>query len=276
MSGVLTVGQIVAAHARLQPDKIGARDSKRALTFAQWNERSNSLANALLGLGLVKGDRVALLAYNCIEWLELYVALAKAGLIAVPINFRLRPPEIEFIVANCEARAMVVQDALLESIEPVRANLPLIGKEAWVHFGGQRTPRGWRGYEALVRAGSARAPAVDGGAGRHLGADVHLGHHRAAEGRDPQPSGSRADFAGHRARHGADAAGHRAAGDADVPRQLAVLQLHLHLPRRDLRRRRPPQLRPGSAAALDGPAARHLHVAGADALHHDARPAVGR
>jgi len=87
LGGVLNVGQIVAAHARLQPDKIGARDSKRALTFAQWNERSNCLANALLGLGLVKGDRVAVLAYNCIEWLEIYVALAKAGLVAVPINF---------------------------------------------------------------------------------------------------------------------------------------------------------------------------------------------
>ena len=159
--GVLNVGQIVAANARLQPEKIGARDSKRALTFNQWNERSNSLANALLGLGLVKGDRVALLAYNCIEWLELYVALAKAGLVAVPVNFRLTPAEIEYIVANCEARAMVVQDALLESIEPVRANLPMIGKDAWVHFGGTRTPRGWRGYETLVRAGAGRAPAVD-------------------------------------------------------------------------------------------------------------------
>ncbi len=159
--GVLNVGQIVAAHARLSPEKIGARDARRTLTFAQWNERSNSLANALLGLGLKKGDRVALLAYNCVEWLELYVALAKAGLVAVPVNFRLTPPEIEYIVANCEARAMVVQDALLESIEPVRPNLGQIGKDAWIHFGGARTPRGWRGYEALVRAGSARAPAVD-------------------------------------------------------------------------------------------------------------------
>ena len=186
---MLNVGQIVAAHARLQPDKIGARDSKRALTFAQWNERSNCLANALLGLGLVKGDRVALLAYNCIEWLELYVALAKAGLVAVPINFRLTPPEIEYIVANCEARAMVVQDALLESIEPVRANLPLIGKDAWVHFGGQRTPRGWRGVRGTGAGRFGARPRGRGGAGRYLGADVHLGHHRATERRDPQPSG---------------------------------------------------------------------------------------
>ena len=85
--GVLNVGQIVAAHARLAPDKVGARDSRRSLTFSQWNEGSNSLANAMLGLGLVKGDRVALLAHNCIEWLEIYVGLAKAGLVAVPVNF---------------------------------------------------------------------------------------------------------------------------------------------------------------------------------------------
>ncbi len=156
MSGVLNVGEIVAAHARLQPAKIGARDSKRALTFAEWDERSNRLANALLGLGLAKGDRVALLAYNCVEWLELYVALAKAGLVAVPVNFRLTPPEIEYIVANCEARAMVVQDALVERVEPLRTGSTAIGGAAWVHFGTQRTPRGWRGYEALIKAGSAR------------------------------------------------------------------------------------------------------------------------
>ena len=94
MSGVLDVGGIVAAHAGLTPDKIGARDSRRTLTFSQWNERSNRLANALLGLGLARGDRVALLAYNRVEWLELYVALAKAGLVAVPINFRLVAQEV--------------------------------------------------------------------------------------------------------------------------------------------------------------------------------------
>jgi acyl-CoA synthetase (AMP-forming)/AMP-acid ligase II len=43
-------------------------------------------------IGLVPGDRVAILAYNCIEWMEIYIALAKAGLVAVPINFRLLTP----------------------------------------------------------------------------------------------------------------------------------------------------------------------------------------
>src|SRR6476620_5888179 len=88
---LLNVAQVVAAQARLAPEKVGARDSRRAITFAQWSERANRLANALLGLGLRKGDRVALLGYNCVEWMEMYVGLARAGLVAVPINFRLVP-----------------------------------------------------------------------------------------------------------------------------------------------------------------------------------------
>ena len=69
MRPVLNLGEIVAAHARLQPQKIGASDSRRDLTFAQWNARACQLANALLELGLGKGDRVAVLAYNRVEWM---------------------------------------------------------------------------------------------------------------------------------------------------------------------------------------------------------------
>src|SRR4030095_8532098 len=112
MRGVLNLGEIVATHARLQPDKIGARDSRRTLTFAQWNARACRLANALAGLGLKKGDRVALLAHNRVEWMEIYVALAKAGLVAVPVNFRLVAPEIKYIAEHCNARAFIVEDAL--------------------------------------------------------------------------------------------------------------------------------------------------------------------
>ena len=89
MRTLLNLGQAVNVNADLYPDKPGARDLARSLTYRQWNERSSRLANALLGLGLGKGDRMAILAYNCVEWLEIYVAIAKAGLVAVPVNFRL-------------------------------------------------------------------------------------------------------------------------------------------------------------------------------------------
>ena len=80
------MGIVLGMHAHTFPDKIGARDLERAMTFRTWHERSCRLANALMGLGLSKGDRVCVLAYNCVEWLEIYAATALAGLVAVPIN----------------------------------------------------------------------------------------------------------------------------------------------------------------------------------------------
>src|SRR6185369_16197060 len=100
---------MLSVHARLSPGRIGARDLERSMSFWQWNARACRLANALLGLGLAKGDRVAVLAYNCIEWAEIYAAAAKAGVVAVPVNFRLIGPEIRYIAQNCEARAFIVQ-----------------------------------------------------------------------------------------------------------------------------------------------------------------------
>src|SRR5215475_5127560 len=108
-------GEVLRFYARILPDKIGARDLDRAMTFREWNGRSCRLANALSGLGLAKGDRVAVLAYNCIEWLEIYAATAKAGLVAVPINFRLSGDEINYIVENCGAAAFIVQDELVKA-----------------------------------------------------------------------------------------------------------------------------------------------------------------
>lgn len=159
MSHLLTVSDAVSAHARLQPTKTAARDSRRALTYAQWDERASRLANALLGLGLTKGDRVALLAYNCVEWLEIYVALARAGLVAVPINFRLLPTEIAYIAGNCEARAVIAQDELHERIDAVRAELP-VEPSRYIRFAGAARA-GWQDYETLIATAAATAPPVD-------------------------------------------------------------------------------------------------------------------
>ena len=92
MKDLLNVGQMLSVHARLRPNDLGARDLERSLTFSQWNQRTCRLANALLGMGLKKGDRFAVLAYNTLEWAEIYMAASKAGLIVLPINFRLVGP----------------------------------------------------------------------------------------------------------------------------------------------------------------------------------------
>ena len=167
MTTLLTLSESVASHARTQPRKTAVRDGSRSLDYAQWNERASRLANGLLGLGLQKGDRVALLAYNAIEWLEIYVALARAGLVAVPINFRLAGPEIAYIVQHSEARAVIAQNLLRGAIDGVRAELP-IEAGRFVVFGEAQAPdsnkaqgAGWVAYEALVASASAAAPDVD-------------------------------------------------------------------------------------------------------------------
>lgn len=158
MSMMLTVGDMLGAQARLQPERIGARDLERALTFREWNARARRLANALLGLGLAKGDRVAVLAYNRLEWAEIYAAVAKAGLVAVPINFRLTAPEAGFIVADSGARAIIAEAALAPVVEAFRGGVQVAAENCILI--GDRPEPGWRSYEALISAAADAEPGV--------------------------------------------------------------------------------------------------------------------
>ena len=157
MKDLLNFGQMLSVHARLSPDRVGARDLDRSMSFALWNERSCRLANALLGLGLAKGDRVAVLAYNCVEWTEIYAATAKAGLVLVPINFRLVGKEVKYIIENSESAAIIVQDDLAGVVEDVRDDLP-IRSDRYIRIGATTQSTGFRDYEDLLAAGSSREP----------------------------------------------------------------------------------------------------------------------
>src|SRR6516225_3090266 len=159
MNNLLDLGQMLACHARLSPQRIGARDLERSMTFHQWNSRACRLANALLGLGLSKGDRVVTLAYNTVEWVEIYVAAAKAGLVAVPLNFRLVGPEIRYIVDDSEAHALIVQDQLLSAVEDIGKDLSVPPKRR-IWFGTGKCPAGYIAYEDLIAAAKDSEPGV--------------------------------------------------------------------------------------------------------------------
>lgn len=154
----MNIGQVLAAHARLRPNAVGARDLDRSLTYAQWNERACRLANGLLGLGLRKGDRVAVLAYNRLEWAEIYAAVAKAGLVVVPINFRLTAAEAAFIVNDSGAKLLIVEDALLGIAEDARGQCDL-AEDRFVHIGAAAPP-GYRALEDLTASASEPDVAV--------------------------------------------------------------------------------------------------------------------
>ncbi|MES2784626.1 MAG: AMP-binding protein [Pseudomonadota bacterium] len=151
MTRLLTIADAISTHARLTPDKLGGRDSRRSLTFAEWDSRATRLARGLLGLGLAKGDRVGLVAANCIEWLEMYVALARAGLVAVPVNFRLSAPEMGYILQDAEAAAVI---AGIEFCEAVDASRDLIAQATQRFIAlGDAPHDGWRSYESVIAQG---------------------------------------------------------------------------------------------------------------------------
>ena len=152
MSHLLTISDAIATHARLTPHKLGARDSRRTLSFAEWNLRATRLGAGLLNLGLGKGDRIGVVAYNCVEWMEIYVALARAGLVAVPINFRLTAPEIAYILEHAEVSALIVGADFCDTLETIRAALPIAPTRYVVMA--QSLIKGWITYENVIANGN--------------------------------------------------------------------------------------------------------------------------
>ena len=100
-----------AHHADMRPEKIAIKDldTGAALTYAELDQRANWLAGWMQAQGLVKGDRVAILTPNCTEFFEIQFACSKAGLICLPLNWRLTEKELEYILKD-SSPALLVHD----------------------------------------------------------------------------------------------------------------------------------------------------------------------
>jgi len=155
MNHLLTMADAVATHARLTPDKLAVRDSRRRLTYAQWDQRASQLGAAMQGLGLVKGDRVGVIAYNCLEWMEIYAGMARAGMVVVPLNFRLAGPEMAYILRHAEVAAVMVGPEFCATVDGVRQELALPDGRYLVLA--DQAPEGWASYEATVANMAATA-----------------------------------------------------------------------------------------------------------------------
>ena len=128
-------GEIVRANAAAHRDKPALVCEDRALSFAQFEARTNRLDNALAALGLVKGDRVAILSRNRIEAVEAY-GVAGAGLIALPLNWRLSARELLHPLQDGAPRALIAEPEFLPLIESLRPQLGGIGH--FIAFDGAR------------------------------------------------------------------------------------------------------------------------------------------
>src|SRR5271166_6986815 len=104
----MLIGDIATNNARRFPNKRALVEGDRIYRWTQVDERARRLADVLLGRGLSPGDRVLVVARNCLEWPEISFGLAKAGLIAVPVNIRLAPDEVADVRDDSGARAVII------------------------------------------------------------------------------------------------------------------------------------------------------------------------
>ncbi|HLN05690.1 MAG TPA: AMP-binding protein [Acidimicrobiales bacterium] len=98
---------VVGEPARRTPNAVAMACGDRSLTFAQLDERVGRLGGALRARGLVPGDRVALLAANELEYVEIQAACVRSGFTLVPLNRRLADPELDFMLRDADARVLV-------------------------------------------------------------------------------------------------------------------------------------------------------------------------
>jgi acyl-CoA synthetase (AMP-forming)/AMP-acid ligase II len=86
----------------------------------------NQLSNALLNLGLKKGDKISVLLENCVEIVEAYIACAKTGIIINPINFRLTAQDVSYICDNADSKAFIIDEEFIPLIESIRKDIPKV------------------------------------------------------------------------------------------------------------------------------------------------------
>src|SRR6266852_2932116 len=94
----------VADHAEAMPDKPAIICGDRILDYSTLSKRANRVANVFTSLGLKEGDRVAWMSFNSIEGAEITNGSRRAGLVVVPVNYRLRGPEIAYVLNDSGAR----------------------------------------------------------------------------------------------------------------------------------------------------------------------------
>ncbi|MDX1505148.1 MAG: AMP-binding protein, partial [Spongiibacter sp.] len=102
------IQEMIEFNAREYSDHIALRTPSQSLSYGKLEQRCNQLANGLLASGLQAGDRVALLSKNNLAYLQVVIACMKAGLILVPLNYRLAPAELSYILTDSDAAMLIV------------------------------------------------------------------------------------------------------------------------------------------------------------------------
>jgi len=121
-------GSLIKEKAAKHKDKTLFIFKDQQVSYEAYHEKSSLMATGLASLGLKKGDRVAVHFSNCLEIVESYFAVGKAGAISIPLNPMFTPREIKYVVNNSEAKFLITSEGFLPTLQSVRQEMPTLEK----------------------------------------------------------------------------------------------------------------------------------------------------
>ena len=171
----LTYGDALRRSARLCPDRTALVGSGDRMSFAELDRAADELAHGLAGLGVARGDQVALWVTNCPEWVVCWMACTRLGAVLVPINTRFKPDEVEYILKQSDARVLIAMDRYwgIDFLGMIRALAPELDGAEPGRLASARFPE----LRAVALWGTVQAPGTT-----HLAALRRAGADRMAAG----------------------------------------------------------------------------------------------
>jgi len=161
----MIITEILARNARMYGDEIAlierepAKERRVAITWNEFDDMANRVANAMIAKGIKKGDKVIHLMMNCLEWLPAYFGILRTGSWAVPLNFRFTADDIRYCADITGAKAMIFGEEFVERINTVRQDLTTI--KDYLFFGpGDLKPDYAEPFGALLYNGSTENPDI--------------------------------------------------------------------------------------------------------------------
>ncbi|MGI6172355.1 MAG: class I adenylate-forming enzyme family protein [Christensenellales bacterium] len=121
---------------------------RKEMTWLEFDQKANRFANLLISKGVKKGDKVAILLMNCLEWLPIYFGVLKTGALAVPLNYRYMADEIQYCVELAEATTLVFGPEFTTRVQAVKDGMKNVSRMIYV---GEKCPEFAQRYEDLVR-----------------------------------------------------------------------------------------------------------------------------
>ena len=138
-------------------ESLPATSFRSEITWGEFDKKANRMANLLLAKGIGRGNKVAILLMNCLEWLPIYFGVLKSGAMAVPLNFRYSSDEIKYCLELADAEVLVFGSSFVGRIEAICDRIPDVKTLIYV---GEDCPTFAESYHRLVSCCSDKSPAI--------------------------------------------------------------------------------------------------------------------